>query len=740
MAREHNYLLAQGERLAATLKIKSRGDDKNPPYLFPNARDRLVASVQAAATWAEGLPKSACPHNQVVLETTLHPRYISKSDQPLALFRDVGLSTIGRKSVDIRPEAWGVKKHPEVAATDKLFVTIRRDRLLRWAQELPQWTEKHAGAKELTQIEHLSPFYAESKLLGVPSQGDYIAELVLHNVGRADTLDLCVAFARSLGAEVLEDRKRVVGWLSFIPVRLSATLSEALAAFALVRALRPMPVLRRSLPDIVRSLSTPVALPDVPPLSDEHAVIFDGGLPPAEAEQLSPWVTSIDPPGIGAPHPDMQHHGLAVTSSFLFGPLNGHRVVRRPVCRVTHVRVLDENTGNDLEYYDVLDRITGHLDAHRYRFASLSLGPRRPVEDDEITAWTAELDFRLAHAPTLMAVAVGNDGDRDGALRLNRIQPPSDGVNVFAIGACDSMTKAWSRTSYSCVGPGRNPGMFKPDGLAFGGSQKHPFFVVGPGLSSIGVLGTSFAAPFALHTCVGVAGVVDTPLAPLTLRALAIHRAEPRARQRHADIGWGRFLDDPHQLITCDDCESVVVYQGELPSGEHLRAALALPPTPLQGEVKITATLVIAPEVDPEHTSTYTRGGLGVTFRPDATNFQLNEKGVLKDQPETMDFFNSSRLKGRIPEYVLRSDAHKWEPVIRATRRIDANQLNRPFFDIYYNRRERGASQQTLMPLRYALVVTVRCEAMPDLYDRVAQAYATILAPLQVNAGQLRLG
>lgn len=139
----------------------------------------------------------------------------------------------------------------------------------------------------------------------------------------------------------------------------------------------------------------------------------------------------------------------------------------------------------------------------------------------------------------------------------------------------------------------------------------------------------------------------------------------------------------------------------------------------------------IAPEVDPEHASTYTRGGLGITFRPDAENFQLNEKGILKSEPETMDFFNSKRLKGRVPEYVLRADAHKWEPVIRATRTIAATKLNKPYFDIYYNRRERGSDQKTEMPLRYALIITVRCESVKDLYQQVLTTYATILAPLQ---------
>jgi len=183
----------------------------------------------------------------------------------------------------------------------------------------------------------------------------------------------------------------------------------------------------------------------------------------------------------------------------------------------------------------------------------------------------------------------------------------------------------------------------------------------------------------------------------------------------------------------------VVVYQGDLPLGQHLRARLALPKsTPLSGPVVITATLAIAPEVDPEHASTYTRGGLGITFRPHHQRFDLDEKGVPRDEPVTLDFFNSTRLKGRVPEYTLRKDAHKWETVVKAKRTLDASDLSSPFFDIFYNRRLRGGAQKEPMPLRYALVVTVRCEAVPKLYDLVVQDYIQTLAPLQV-AAEVRL-
>ena len=477
MAREHNYLLGQGERLTQSHSLVRASRPKHPPYEFESARDRLVQPIQQAARWATSLPLAACPGNRVVLEVVLHPRYISKSDQPHALLGAVGLKTIGRRAVEVSPEAWGIKNPPVSAASDKLFVSVARDKLVRWATELPAWDEKHAGSNELTQVERIAPLFPSEKLFDTPTHGNYLAELVLHNAGQKTILDEFLTFAHSLGAEVLADRKRVAGWLSFLPVRLTADITENVAEFSFVRAIRQMPRMRSVLRSPARSFSFSTQLPDVDAASPERVVIFDGGLPSDVAPKLARWVNLIEPAGVGRSEPEALLHGLAVTSSFLFGPLKKGKVIHRPVCNVDHVRVLDDKTGNDLEYYDVLGRITEHLDSTRYRFACLSLGPSRAISDDEVTAWTAELDLRLAHGTTLLAVAVGNDGDLEADLGLNRIQPPSDGVNAFAVGASDSRTKSWARAAYSCVGPGRSPGIFKPDGLAFGGTDRRPFEV-----------------------------------------------------------------------------------------------------------------------------------------------------------------------------------------------------------------------------------------------------------------------
>jgi len=401
---------------------------------------------------------------------------------------------------------------------------------------------------------------------------------------------------------------------------------------------------------------------------------------------------------------------------------------------VDHVRVLDDRSGKDadLEIPDALDRIVGHLDAnpHAYRYLNLSLGPCLPVNDDEVTAWTATIDDRFSRLNLVATVAVGNDGELDAISGLNRLQPPSDAVNILAVGACDSAGTPWKRAAYSCVGPGRSPGLIKPDGVEFGGSESEPFLALWGGAPArlIEVTGTSFAAPLALRTVTSVDGILGQALDPLTLRALMIHRAD-RGGHPLSEVGWGRFESDVEQLITCEDEEAIVVFQGLLPVGEHLRSPLPLPKGPLTGDITISATLLIAPQVDPQHATAYTRSGLEISFRPDSRKYKVTD-GKQSTHPKTRAFFSKKNMYGKA-EFESRDDGHKWEPCRKNTQKFRSSSLYEACFDIYYHHRE-GASKATdPQPIPYALIVGMSAPRMGDFYARVVRTYSHALIPLR---------
>jgi hypothetical protein len=420
-------------------------------------------------------------------------------------------------------------------------------------------------------------------------------------------------------------------------------------------------------------------------------------------------------------------HGVGVTSAFLFGHIDPASAIPQPYCKVDHYRVLDAQPGQDpRELYEVLHRIKDTLLRKRYPLVNISLGPILSVEDDDVHAWTAVLDELLSDGKTLATVAVGNTGESDAEAGLNRIQVPSDCVNALAVGACDSPDEKWQRAPYSSVGPGRSPGLIKPDMVDFGGSMPRPFLVLGPSsavaLSPTG--GTSYAAPSVLRLAAGVRAHFGPEISMLTVRALLIHSCESSDLPKH-EIGRGRAARDLEALVICADDEMRVVYQGEITPGKYIRAPIPLPALALEGRVSIRATLCFTTNVDPHHPGNYTQAGLEATYRPH------DQRRKTDDQihADTKSFFGPAR-KG-LTEEELRRDAWKWENTHHAVVNCNGSSLKNPIFDIHYNARDEGHNLASSDALKYALVVTVRAPRVPDLYDRVLRRYATQLAPFR---------
>lgn len=736
MARENNFLIGRGEALTYPVTVKRKSEQKNLPYQFEEARDFLAEKLTQATDQFSALPPEACPKQEVVAVATIHPRYIAKSDFPSKLFEFVGIRPVGSRLRILQPRRWGTTKPPRDgrAIAEDVFLAGTREAFARWTRSLPRWTEEGGIETEIQRLEDFAAFSAASKLRNMPrDSSDHVFEVVLHNDhNERPLLRAFESYAQELKATCFSARAKSVRGLTFMAVRANAEAMLRLSQFSFVRVARPMPRLRPLRPSITRTFrASDLELPEQSPQDvATRVVIFDGGIP--HGFDFRGWVRQVEPVGIGEPDPEYQEHGLAVTSALLFGSINGK--VAAPLCYVDHVRVLDKaEAGTDLEYPAVLERILAFIDqAHGHEFFNISLGPQMAMDDDEVTQWTACLDDRFAKASALVSVAAGNDGELDSSCGLNRIQPPADGVNVLSVGACDSAGPAWRRASYSCVGPGRTPGIVKPDGLSFGGSQREPFGVLSSGPTLKGARGTSVAAPFALRSAVAVRAQLGAGILPLTIRALMIHRAEYSDEEcvnLRDETGWGRFLANHQDLITCDDNEALVVFQGELPVGGHLRAPIPLPDGELEGSVGVTATLVIAPTVDPEHAGAYTRSGVLVTFRPDATRFTII-KGKVSQHAKSEPFF-STRNMYSAAEFELREDGQKWEPCIKATKRKRSASLVKPVFDIQYQHREGLGRAVDPKPIPYALIIGLRTPNVQDLYNRVLRTYANVLIPIQ---------
>ncbi|WP_016955808.1 S8 family peptidase [Catenovulum agarivorans] len=487
-----------------------------------------------------------------------------------------------------------------------------------------------------------------------------------------------------------------------------------------MRVLRSIPKLRINKPDAIRTIvDVPFKLPEVTELKNNFKVcIFDGGI--GDNHVISDWVNEIIPSDVTSSHPSYLTHGSEVCSAFLFGPYNHDtQTFSPPYSKVDLYRVISM-TDSDPDLFDVLTRIEGVLKSREYKYANLSLGPHLAVDDDEVHVWTSVLDSILQDGHCLVTVAIGNDGDLEG--EYARIQPPSDMVNCFSIGASDTEQPDWQRADYSCVGPGRSPGLVKPDGVIFGGSQSRPFELYSPLTHSVtGTAGTSFASPYALRVAAGIDSITNFDLKPSTIKALMIHHASNDGHHIK-DVGWGRLPHSPEEVVQCLEDEAIIVYQGELNRSEHLRIPVPLPTNIDCTWVHLKATFCINAITDPEHPLHYTRSGLDITFR-------ANEHKIKKEakHASTKPFFTNNNLYQSEEE--LREDAYKWETCITRSQRFKRQTLENPIFDVKYHGREQGGdSLSDPTPLSYSLIISIRTQGNSNLYNTILQQNQTLQA------------
>ncbi|MFN3242517.1 MAG: S8 family peptidase [Planctomycetota bacterium] len=733
MADDPKFLLGFGERLTEPVPPPKREMNKTDPYTVSAARSRLVPMVAKAVEELDSIPDEACPNDEAVAVLTLHPEFLAKSYFPGVLLQELELTAVGSRPVSVKPEKTTRKKVREGAEpSTELFVAGPRDAFRAWSTELSGWADDRKGAADLTKLESVASFPAHAKLKGITGYEQRpLLEVALH----ASTGDVLRSFARyadSLGAEA--DLRRVfrASGLCFLPVRADASRLEELARFSFLRVARSMPRIRVLQP-VVRSWAAPKAFRVELPTEGAvdpglRVAVFDGGV--GSGSNLETWVTSLEGASVGEPVDVYLRHGAAVTSALLFGPLTSGRPPERPYARVDHYRVLDAESGKqdglpDVDMYDVLRRIETVLSGKQYAFANFSIGPDEPIEDDDVHGWTAVIDELLSEGDTLAAVAVGNGGDR--ALDYNRIQVPADSVNALSVGSADVSGDGWRRAVYSSVGPGRSPGVVKPDLLAFGGSEREPFWVLDdeePEPQVRPEAGTSFASPATLRLATGLRAHFGSLLGPLAIKALLVHCSQGGG-ERH-EAGWGRVPNDLEDFVVCPDGTARIVYQGELTAGQFLRARVPLPSEQLPGMVSITATLCYATKVDSNHPGSYTRAGVGIVFRPHSEKFSAKSEDPTN--PVTDSFF---QLKEFSTEKELRHDAHKWETTLHRSKNKRGSSLFEPTFDIHYNAREQSAATNRADKVRYALIISVTCKNAKDLYDQVVRAFPTQIRPLQ---------
>lgn len=714
---DKNFLIGYGERLTRRIPAIKGGGAKSHPRTFAAAKQLLIPQVQQTALELKALPDLAKPNDEAVALVTLHPAYLAKSYFPTRLLEHLGLKALGTRPRQIVPHG---SKKKEMQPTTQLYVAGNERSFHYWGRRLPTWEADMPGVDQLIEIERVAPVSIEDRLKPITSKrAEPYLEIVLHaspNPRHDYILEGFEAYVHSLNLKVDLDLRIYAGKLCFLPLRAPKGRLRELANFSFLRAVRELPTLRPVRPILRKSVDIkPVELPAVDAAEPNlRMAVFDGGLPAKHL--LSRWAQNIESPDLGKAVGDYEDHGYAVTSALLFGPIEPGRPLPTPYANVDHYRVLDQNSNNDpAELFDVLRRIQSALQSRRYQFACLCVGPNLPIEDDDVHAWTAVLDEILSDGSMLLAIAAGNSGHLDRAAGNARIQPPADSVNGLTVGSGRPDSSGWTRAGYSSLGPGRSPGIVKPDILSFGGDTGNPFVVLhprGPGFD--GVSGTSFAAPGALRLAAGIHTHFGPILRPLTTKALLIHASQPCSGD-DVGTGWGIIPNHLDDFVVCPDGVVRIVYQGKLTSSQFIRAQIPLPEVALPGFVSIRATFCFATAVDPQDPGNYTRSGLNIRFRPHHEAIS-GEQGLAKTAP----FF---QLKTISDEAELRKDAHHWETALHREKRFQGSSLKDPVFDIHFNARENSAAASETSVIQYALVLSVRSQ-QKDLYNQVVRRFA----------------
>lgn len=735
------FLLGRGEQLAGSVTLASSPPELNFPYEFDEACIRVSDMVETTVGALSQLPSLARPGGQVVTQVTMHPRGLAKSYHPGKILEKFNLRQVGSQPADVVPEKDNKGRTPTKMHASALFIAGTLSDLQRLAGAVA------GGLRGFREEDHSLIQWIESVRAPVPTErirgGDVgddrgLYEAVLHQAQDRDGTMIARGFADyadSFGAEIFSGKAFQVGGLRFVPVAIDPKHINDLAEFAFLRVARPMPHLRevslisRSRPMAQASgycLPLPADTGGTPRIA-----VFDGGL--SERSVLAPYARSIDVAHLGEPDAELLAHGFDVTSSVLFGSLTPGAVIEAPSFGVDHYRVLDADSRNDpFELYDVLARIRSVLEEERPQYVNLSLGPALPTDDTEIHSWTAVLDDYVSRTGALITVASGNTGEKQWP--ESRIQVPGDSVNMLCVGAADSKREGWEAAEYSSRGPGRRPGVRKPDVLAFGGGLTEPFVVVSSespsGLSQTG--GTSFAAPSVLNTAARLRAKFGPTLGPLAAKALIIHTSQPGTDA--AESGWGRASDDLDHISVCPDGMVRVLYQGFLEPTKSLRARIPLPPAGiLRGNVSISATLCYITDTDPQDPGNYSRAGLDVRFRPHSEKY----KSADQRHANTDQFFRNNDFQ---TEADLRESAYKWETVLhRVEKTKRASGLNDPCFDIHYVPRTGGGQARQARRIPYAMVITLESTNTTDLYERVLRRYQVLTELRPVNQIELQV-
>lgn len=756
MSKEKHPIIAYGELYAEPISKKLYSGPKQYPHEYSEAKINIIKQLDMISelfrTNAQTNANEIFTHDKIIC-FRMEPKFEAKSYVPSSIISAVkDMSLIGGRKYVVDSTVSDKKETAKlyfarttsegIAELRTLLDSGQRDNIKTWREQICS----------LKTLDLLTP---SEKIMGFnDSWSEGSVEIVLHPTG--DNVDSTIkTFSNYCGIpeEDMMIRPYTDG-LTFISAKCDLNTVNKISKLNILRTVHPLGRI-----DIApfREVEGSFVLPSIQENKNTDYVkvgVFDGGANDKHP-LLNNYVTEIDATDADKDAMALDH-GTAVCGIILHGNLSGTegKTIPAPSVLINSYRVLPLANNLDIELYEVIDTIEHVVSTDRStKLYNLSIGPSGAIIDDEISRFTYVLDTLTFSVDDeemnpLFCIAAGNDGGLD--YPLNRIQAPSDMVNGLGIGAYTyNSDNKKIKTSYSCVGEGREGAKVKPDILEFGGSIDRPFIVAGNCKEHISSnIGTSFASPLVVHKLSNLMSKSKN-ISPHLARTLLLHTAEYDKDIPLYHQGFGFCVDNEEDILTCEDNHITILYVGKLNTAQTVKLPIFAPQiNSVSGLVDISWT--ISTIVDPcfNDPDAYTSNCIEDTFIPHDMTFNFTKKNYKThklnltnsdDMIKAKELLNYGYQRSEHPvsrpskrywdETDLRTKDLKWDTIIRKHQRMRGSSLLNPFLSLHAI----GRNEFALSYVKYFVAVSISAEKYNgSLYDKVLQTYNN-LSPITIR-------
>lgn len=731
-------ILAKGEEYITIYEEHNGFPPKDNRPSFDIARNRLKGEINSIINKIDET-KQEYLMEDIVLTMKIDIDYSAKSYHPSSLISKINAEDIGSKKWTKKERE---KDKEKIKIGKEIFIKINKNNLQEFARNLQ--AENYFNKAQKDNIRTIEELYFDNHedLIRNFKEGwnEGQVEFVLHPFGNKsnDVKEEFLKLLQKYGGNINKVKfKQYDSGITFVSAVLNKKVLKEIIKFNPIRTAHPIEF--RQLPTI-RSLGYQFQLPKPPKekiASSINLGIFDGGINANNpyflgfAEEYNLVNTIKEQSSIS--------HGSGVASAALWGNLakyNSNDMLPIPRINVKSFRVLPLSDNTDIDLYEAIDLIEEEVPKHKdIKVYNLSFGPYGPIEDDCISRFTYALDRLSKDGDKLFVVAVGNDGELPD--EFGRIQSPADGVNCLGIGAYTKNYKdEFERAPYSCYGDGREGCKIKPDLLDFGGTSNNSFQLISSDGKSINAsAGTSFASPLVAAKAAEIEGRLECANS-LLARALLVHTAKHPENKADKYMGHGIANPDVDAILSCIDNEVTTIYQAKIMPKNSIKLELPhITGLDYNGKVRVTWTIALATDIEPQNTEDYTTTCIEDTFYPNVNKFKFSKIINGKKKTRTIniekqreeynqliqDGWNIENTPNAYSDFdnkykpeSERKRNFKWDTIIKRTTEIKYSNLNNPYIVLHAMDRGKGTSDF----VRYAVVVTLEYEdCKEDVYD-----------------------